>query len=73
MSNHQHGPYALLCRPIVFDLAQSRLRRKASRPRFFAEHVRPRASDSVLALGCGTGDALSYLTMEASRRSCVID
>ncbi len=64
MSERQNGLYALLCRPIVYDLAQACIRSQASRRRFFAEHVRQRPGDSVLDLGCGTGDALPYLTTD---------
>ncbi len=64
MSERQHGLYSLLCRPGIYDFAQSCIRSQASRRRFFAEHVRPGPDDSVLDIGCGTGDALSYLTTE---------
>lgn len=55
-------PYNLLHRPWVYNLSQRVFWSRGARRRVFNDFVHCEPNDRVLDLGCGTGDALNYLT-----------
>lgn len=55
------GIRAILSLPWVYDGFQRLAGVRRSRTLLVAEHIRPRAGDRILDIGCGTGTLLEYL------------
>lgn len=55
------GIRKLLSYPAVYELLQTCLGGKNCRQQYIAEYIRPKAHDTILDIGCGPADILSYL------------
>jgi SAM-dependent methyltransferase len=61
MSQIDHGPYAILKRPIWFEAVQNLFVRNDARRVLADNYIRPQPGDRVIDIGCGTGSMLPYL------------
>lgn len=61
MSEITTGIRSVLSHPRVYEGLQRLLGAETGRARFVADHVRPRAGERVLDLGCGPGEMLTHL------------
>ncbi len=61
MAQRTSGLRSVLSLPAAYELFQSIVGSPAVRHEFIDNHVRPRAGDRVLDIGCGPGDILEFL------------
>lgn len=61
MAQKTDGLHAILSAPAMYDLLQSAVGASRSRRRLVRDHVRAKAGDVLLDIGCGTGELLPFL------------
>lgn len=61
MTQITHGIRSILSHPAIYDLTQNVLGAGRSRKRLVRDHIRAKAGDQLLDIGCGTAELLPYL------------